>query len=79
MGSMRATIPIPPDSDEELSKCLKPCPFCGGKAEIVRPYYGATGAYIFCTDCRLSTNRGFCRDNEALEELTVLWNRRVRG
>ncbi len=57
---------------------LKPCPFCGGKAEIVHPYRGATGAYIFCTNCCLSINHGFCRDDEALKELTDMWNARVR-
>lgn len=37
---------------------LKSCPFCGGRAELVvrnPKQYGATGAYVECTDCGART------------------------
>ena len=56
---------------------LKPCPFCGGEAEIVHPYRGSMGAYIFCLNCRLSIYRGTCCDDDDVKEMIEKWNRRV--
>jgi len=47
---------------------LKPCPFCGGKAEIM----GVTYVYIECPDCGVKT-RGYRDEEDAIET----WNRRV--
>lgn len=52
---------------------LKPCPFCGGEAEI-RSYQYIFGKqfWVFCRGCGLTTP-------EQLDEKTAikLWNRRV--
>ena len=49
---------------------LKPCPFCGGKAET-REDWGA-GWYVECQEC--GTTRRLAEDSE--EEATEEWNRR---
>lgn len=58
---------------------LKPCPCCGGKAELgyhdpYDGYQGNLGRYfVTCTACGLETPRTFKRKAEAVE----VWNRRV--
>ena len=48
---------------------LKPCPFCGGEADII----AAEGvAYAYCTHCRVSTML-----LPSKETATEAWNRRV--
>lgn len=49
---------------------LKPCPFCGGKAE----YIFKTGYYekIYCDNCHINT------DKQLMGEAEKIWNRRVR-
>lgn len=46
---------------------LKPCPFCGGKAHIMRG-----GHWIACEDCQ-SESGYYSTKEEAIEA----WNRRV--
>lgn len=47
---------------------LKPCPFCGGKAELV----SSIESWVRCKDCGAMTKMKAC-DAGAIEE----WNRRV--
>ena len=52
---------------------LKPCPFCGGEAEVLTAE-SMNGGYLFgimCNDCR---SRGDVYDTEA--EAIEAWNRR---
>ena len=59
---------------------LKPCPFCGGKAEIAVCNAGVL-SIVHCTThycgfMRFSFNNGDTDDNAALR-LATAWNRRV--
>ena len=61
---------------------LKPCPFCGGKAELIshRPYAspsGITDYYVKCgtEGCTLCLG-GLCFTSQ--EETVRAWNRRVK-
>ncbi|CAH0531855.1 hypothetical protein CTH30272_04103 [Allocatenococcus thiocycli] len=51
---------------------LKPCPFCGGEAEILDDLM----PYVACTECEVSfiSNHGYDGDTEYAAEL---WNARV--
>ena len=59
---------------------LKPCPFCGGKAEVKKSMFGNNLGYalIACKSCGASSkdfklSLDFC----AVEEATKAWNRRA--
>jgi len=60
---------------------LKPCPFCGGEAEMHEiddpdePNDG--GCYIECVKCRASTNIRFSCMEDARPLLMEQWNRRT--
>ena len=54
-----------------MEEKLKPCPFCGGKAEI-SPYNGSKT--IVCMNC-LCMSAAYKGDN-AKEEAVVTWNNR---
>ena len=56
---------------------LKPCPFCGGKAEIRKyHHYGLGDEYwVVCTSCGVHTPGGI--DNKEHIEVKI-WNRRVK-
>ena len=62
-------------------KELKPCPFCGGKADIQlncgqKPLvYGV----VYCTKCQASPywSKPYDKVTLAIEEVTELWNRRA--
>lgn len=71
---------------ERLNNQLKPCPFCGGKAEITNVtesdgYCHYETVKVKCTQCHASTitktSDGYyglyCSD----EEIAGLWNQRV--
>ena len=49
---------------------LKPCPFCGGKAEMVSDFDDEH--YVYCTGCK-----GGWKTMETPEEAAEAWNRRV--
>ena len=51
---------------------LKPCPFCGGKASIMRYSYITKEHYCFCTSCKVRMPNSLTRE-EAIER----WNRRA--
>jgi Lar family restriction alleviation protein len=55
---------------------LKPCPFCGGKAELVN--YGLTGRLkvVQCLDCGART-RVFDPEVKRGESVCDAWNRRA--
>lgn len=48
---------------------LKPCPFCGGEAELYENYYH--GCNIYCLEC------GVEFECDSKEEAIEAWNRRV--
>ena len=50
---------------------LKPCPFCGGKANIMR-FSIISGAYCFCMGCHVKMPNSLTRE-DAIEA----WNRRA--
>lgn len=61
---------------------LKPCPFCGGKAELTTDVtaerYSKPRAMIYCTNCKIET-RWFDdknRDGTFVEEAVNAWNKR---
>lgn len=69
---------------------LQPCPFCGGKAILVkntRAFIKAQTtrvAYVHCINCNARTNRvplekygKTAHSREAQEEATTAWNRRT--
>ena len=63
---------------------LKPCPFCGGSAEIfhkadnVGYFAGSFSAHVECTNCQAKSET-FLDDklNSALSFATSYWNQRV--
>ena len=59
-----------------MSDELKPCPFCGGMAEIVEIDEGenAGGSCVCCTACLASSNVEF----GFKENFISNWNRRVQ-
>lgn len=59
---------------EIVESSLKPCPFCGGDAEIVYISEGDNigGACVSCTECMASSNVEF----EFKENFVSNWNRR---
>lgn len=52
-----------------VSKKLKPCPFCGGKA-IANPHYKTT--FLGCSKCLACADYG-----DTLEEAAENWNKRT--
>lgn len=60
---------------------LKPCPFCGGGAEVKKStLFGNIKEYarIVCKSCLASTkNFNMSLDYSAVEEATKAWNRRA--
>ena len=55
-----------------IDKKLKPCPFCGGEAEIRGKKPNRTWVWILCRSCR-SESHGAYSEEEAIDQ----WNRRV--
>ena len=53
---------------------LKPCPFCGGKAEQINY---ADLFNIGCLKCRIKTDMSL-RNEYAVEQAIQAWNRRVK-
>lgn len=57
---------------------LKPCPFCGGEAELNKSFTNNWSAYVMCSDCSARTalfvqSIDWCANDEAVKA----WNRRV--
>lgn len=54
---------------------LKPCPFCGGEAELIEHTYGAyKDATVACKQCGIRSTL-FSNDLEAV----MFWNRRAES
>lgn len=53
---------------------LKPCPFCGGKAEIIYSDYKINDVRIQCIKCNVKTSWWMGE----MEELIEQWNTRVK-
>lgn len=59
---------------------LKPCPFCGGEAEVKKSTFGNSQGYarIVCKSCLASTkNFNMSLDYCAVYEAIKAWNRRA--
>ena len=72
---------------------LKPCPFCGGKADVKhQPIYTGKGVCIFCTECKARSKffpcdctyeyyhgerKVFISKERATNDAIKLWNRRT--
>ena len=55
---------------------LKPCPFCGGKAEC--DYFGGYCVYIICRTCGAKTNTQYVDSKEVgVLNATSAWNTRA--
>ena len=70
----RYWMPCPDDPD--ACDGLKPCPFCGGAAEM-HEIHDPDGRYIECVKCRASTNIRFSCMEDARPLLMEQWNRRT--
>lgn len=59
-----------------MSDILKPCPFCGGKAEFMsgRDYAMPTHYYVYCTKCYCRTPIRYDNEKNAIKT----WNRRIK-
>lgn len=62
-------IQIGKSEEEKAMSELKPCPFCGGKAEC---FTVNSASWVYCTDCRCET--WVC---DTPEEAIAAWNRRA--
>ena len=56
---------------------LLPCPFCGGKAELINNMF-ESGVYVKCLNCDTQSaftriSACYCANDKAVEK----WNRRV--
>ena len=61
-----------------MSDDLKPCPFCGGKADII--YMNMFGIYrITCNNCWLCVEDSFAPTRVSKDTLIAWWNRRVKN
>ena len=63
-----------------MSEKLKPCPFCGGKAELLTMRYKGGEVYgVFCrADLDQEYQHGHFIDNyDAKAEAITAWNRRT--
>ena len=53
---------------------LKPCPFCGGEAEVKRHAEISTAYYVACTNCPVDVGRmWYWKRQDAINA----WNRRT--
>ena len=65
---------------EVMNSDLKPCPFCGGNAEIKYEEYvtDVVSAFVYCTNCKVKFYVSFeDSKEEAYIKLVKLWNTRV--
>lgn len=70
-----------------MNNILKPCPFCGGEAKLMRPpQFAEAYAFIACTKCRAAGPLMVIKrklpprlklDDPILAPVLESWNRRV--
>lgn len=60
-----------------MNEELKPCPFCGGKAEIIifSAEYGTVTVGCTNEECDITMGKAFFSDEEAIQH----WNRRTNN
>lgn len=51
---------------------LKPCPFCGGKASIMRYHHISNASYCYCKSCKVKMPNSLTK-----EEAIKKWNTRT--
>ena len=73
-------------NDENIDSALKPCPFCGGEAELKDGIFSVCGdyqniVYIKCKDCEAMVRvpyKDATKLNHYKTECKSLWNKRVK-
>lgn len=57
---------------------LKPCPFCGGEAQLEHDFMGIGSSYVVCKKCGLKSV-SFMRSFECSSDANAVeyWNRRA--
>ena len=58
-----------------LNNTLKPCPFCGGEANVIEHrFHGLDSSYgVRCKECKAETHQFYESEEKAIEA----WNRRA--
>ena len=52
---------------------LKPCPFCGGKASVMRYHHINNASYCYCTSCKVRMPNMLTK-----EDAIAAWNRMAK-
>ena len=60
---------------KDTVKFLKPCPFCGGRADL---RYSINKALVECTNkkCKLRPSTWLHLDTDSVDKLVDIWNQR---
>lgn len=63
---------------KNIAKCLKPCLFCGGRADL---RYAINRALIECTNtkCKLQPSTWLHVDTDSVDKLVKIWNGRIEN
>ena len=59
---------------EKITHQLKPCPFCGGTAHIMKMGYPH---WVYCESCGAKVHGGVMGEEEGEAASIIAWNRRV--
>lgn len=59
---------------DKYSAELKPCPFCGGKARMMKMGYPH---WVYCEDCGAKVHGGVVGEEEGEKASAEAWNKRV--
>ncbi|MBP6517893.1 Lar family restriction alleviation protein [Shewanella sp.] len=65
------------NTSNESIQNLKPCPFCGGKADF--DYDDSGYNWVFCTKCGVTTDTDMHDEFDARLRLAKAWNTRADG